>query len=560
MSRWRVICRPFSWRVRARRVARLAGVALLAAASGITPSRAAAPETAGPVVELPKFEVVDTRLLPPPESWRYAEIPGFEILSNISERESRRFVRDFLLLQEVIDAIMPGLRRVRAPVPTALILTGRGRSFDVFLPVDRADDALGTNGIFLQNAERGAIVVDFALTELRLDSENTAQADPYRAFYLEYFRSLIRRQAARPPPWLEEGLVQLLASTEFTTKWISFAQVGDGFGGQKPGDFNRLLAQHGLLPFDALFASEPPREGRAYWSAQAYAFVHLCLYGLNQRYQKPFLQFASRLANEPASERLFQECFGQSYRQMGNELRSYVEFTAYKATQFRAKKGRELPEPPAVQLRAATDAEVGRLKGEALRLGGHGREAHDALIAPYIRGERDPRLLAALGLDESLAGHPERAMKFLEAAAAARVERPSAYAELARLRLDAATGAAKLDDAQRRAILDPLLVARRQPPPMAAVYVLMAEAWSRSATHPPPDEFRILLEGVSTFPRDAALLMQVTLVAAGHGYPAEALQLAERGAKNFTGVAAGGEFASLAAALRRDAAGPTPSP
>ena len=29
-----------------------------------------------PVIELPKFEVTDSRLLPPPEAWHYAEIPG----------------------------------------------------------------------------------------------------------------------------------------------------------------------------------------------------------------------------------------------------------------------------------------------------------------------------------------------------------------------------------------------------------------------------------------------------------------------------------------------------
>ena len=57
-------------------------------------------------------------------------------------------------------------------------------------------------------------------------------------------------------------------------------------------------------------------------------------------------------------------------------------------------------------------------------------------IAPYVRGERDPRLLAALGLDEKLAGHDERARKFLEAAAAGIAVRARAWLELARLRFD----------------------------------------------------------------------------------------------------------------------------
>ena len=46
----------------------------------------------------------------------------------------------------------------------------------------------------------------------------------------------------------------------------------------------------------------------------------------------------------------------------------------------------------AEMLRAdAPDAVVGRIKGEMLRLAGHGDEARNTLIAPYVRGERDPR-------------------------------------------------------------------------------------------------------------------------------------------------------------------------
>jgi len=86
---------------------------------------------------------------------------------------------------------------------------------------------------------------------------------------------------------------------------------------------------------------------------------------------------------------------------------------------FEAKKGQELPEPPAVVLREAADADVGRIKGEVLRLGGHGEAARNTLIAPFVRGEREPRLLAALGLDELQGGRTERARKFLEAAAQA---------------------------------------------------------------------------------------------------------------------------------------------
>src|SRR4030095_8543072 len=56
----------------------------------------------GPVVQLPEFEVTDSSRLPQPEKWLSAEIPGFEILSNMSKRGTQRFVQDFLLLQEAM--------------------------------------------------------------------------------------------------------------------------------------------------------------------------------------------------------------------------------------------------------------------------------------------------------------------------------------------------------------------------------------------------------------------------------------------------------------------------
>ena len=107
-------------------------VALFAAESAAT--------IEGPIVELPKFEVTDSRLLPPPEKWLYAEIPGFEILSNLSKRATQRFVNDFLLLQEAMNVIMPGLRAGPVAVPTSLILTGWGDAFSRFIPADRADE------------------------------------------------------------------------------------------------------------------------------------------------------------------------------------------------------------------------------------------------------------------------------------------------------------------------------------------------------------------------------------------------------------------------------------
>lgn len=506
----------------------------------------------GAIVELPKFEVTDSRVLPPPESWRYAEVPGFEVLSGISERETKRFVHDFLLLQEVVAAIMPGLARNHPAVPTALLLCGRGKNFDQFLPDAQRGNSLRTNSLFFANSEHAAIVVDFALDELQLDNlplddDATQEADPYRAFYLEYFRFFVRRHAgARVPAWFEEGLVQIFAAMEFDRKSIRFAQIGDGFGGSKNGDFNRLLARHSLLPLPELFA-EPPQSRDAFWSAQSYAFVHLCLYGMNFRYQKSMIQFLDRLGREPLSEALFKECFKKSYDAMNVELRGYIEFTVHTATQFKAKKGKELPNPPAVALREATPAEVGRIKGEVLRLGDHGDAAHLALIAPYVRGERDPRLLAAIGLDERFANHDARARKFLEAAVAAKVPRARAYIELARLRLaEGGDPARPLDASTRDEILAVLSAARAQPPPLVDASLLMVETWRRSADAPTVAQFAAVLDGVRAFPRELELVFVTGQLALERKFSAEARALAAHGLKSSSTPGVRAQFEALA--------------
>jgi hypothetical protein len=536
---------------------------VVAAADAVTPPPA--PAVASDIIELPKFEVTDSRLLPPPESWQYAEIPGFEILSRTSARETKRFVRDFLLLQEVIGAILPVLNRNTTPVPTLLLLCGRGKGFDEFLPADRSDQRYGTNSLFFQNRERAAIVIDFALAELQLEDFTTIESDPYRAFYLEYFRFLLHRQLGdNVQPWFEEGLVQIFAATDFDKKTITFAQVGDGFGGEKSGDFNRLLLQRALMPLPEMFAHGRAQGRETFWSAQCYAFVHYCLYGMGHKYQQPVVKFLMRLEHEPVSEALFKECFRTSYSNMAAELRGYLDFTAHTAIQFRAKKGEALPEPPPVALRDAPDAVVGRIKGEVLRMAGRGDEAHNALIAPYIRGERDPRLLASLGLDEKIAGHDERARKFLEAATAEKVDRARAYLELGRLRYDAAVAkpegpGGKLDEAQVTFVLAPLLQARQFPPPLAEVYALIAQAWAHAVTPPKREQFDIVLEGVRRFPRDPDLLLQAVLLAADP-YPAEARAIAQLGVRVAATEADRDRFQVLAAALERDEKPPAGTP
>lgn len=563
----------------------------------VAPAFGADEAPVGPIIELPKFVVTDSRELPPPEAWRYAEIPGFEILTNASDRTTRRLIKDFELFKEALSLIWPIPNR--AGVPTSLILSARGAKFDGFVPAgtSRADRSLAS--IFLKNQEQTAIVIDLASSTLNLLAYDTTNdsatgtdssllsVDHDKQLYREYVHYLLSKSEPRFPAWFEEGMAQIIMAMKVDRKYIVFgkiedpntisAQAGavaamnaltaadDPTGLQIAGapaedrDFNVALQRRPLVPFPKFFAvaSDSPEAinplGNNVWAKQCYAFVHLGLYGHNRRFQKPFATFLLRLSKEPVSEELFKECFGMDYKKMLNELRSYIDFTNYKHQEYTIKGDGLVVAPPLV-LRDATQSEVGRIKGEALALGGHSAAARAELIAPYIRGERDPQLLAALGLQQHATGQDDHARKFLEAATTAKVVRPTAYLELARLRYADAlakpgTAGGEFSATQSAQVLDLLLVARKQPPPTVAVYELIADTWAHSAAKPKRDDVGLLVEGVQLFPHRLRLMYQTAVLSVDAGMNDVATSLVDYALKVAPDVKTRELFEKLKAAL-----------
>ncbi|MDO8544190.1 MAG: hypothetical protein Q7S40_27425, partial [Opitutaceae bacterium] len=117
---------------------------------------------------------------------------------------------------------------------------------------------------------------------------------------------------------------------------------------------------------------------------------------------------------------------------------------------------------------------------------------------------------------------------------AAKADRPSAFLELARIRYDEAlakpAGPDKsLSAAQANAVIDLLLAARKQPPPMPAVYELLADTWVRSSVTPKRDDVTILAEGVQLFPGRLKLTYQTAALCATAGVPEAAHSLVDHG-------------------------------
>jgi hypothetical protein len=579
---------------------------LLALCAGLAVAAAGWAQSAAPAalkdepVQLPVYTVTDSRLLPPPETWFYARVPGFEILSNASERRTRELVTDFLWFNQSLSLVWPAAR-LPTTAPIALILCGRGGKFDAFLAPEQRDPERRPVGVTLRTGEQAAIVVDArsslgGLTEQErslavaglLPDQIAAQGRGREAgsedvaprqLYREYIRFLLADTEPRAPLWFEEGLAQILMGIEVTRTSITVGKVADpnvlNSDPDLPGggprtlmselDFNRFFIGGRLPPTASLFAVQrdpagPAGTGNVVWSKHCQAFVHWGLYGDEGRHQKAFLTFLTRLGREPLTEALFQDCFKQNYTQMQETLVSYIEITRVKIAGVRTSKGERLPGPPALELREASEAEAARIHGDALRLAGNLAEARSVLATPYIRGDRDPPLLAALGLLERAAGDDGRARKFLEAAATGKVLRPRAHLELARMYFAEVTAhpaapGGRLDADQTAAVLRPLFTALVQPPPLADVYVLVAETWARSAVSPAPQNIAVLDDGVRWFPRHAALVCATAEQKARVGLAAEAAALVTLGLKT---VGADAALRGKLEALRATLPAPTP--
>ncbi len=547
-------------------------------------------------IELPTYTVADTRELPPPERWSYVRIPGFEVLSNASDRATKRLVLDFERFYLALGLVWPGVQQPTA-TPAALIICGRGAKFEKFRPAGESSVERGAVSFTLRAREQSAIVIDFQTKVLNLatiegsvavapvvteDGVGGSSGDPgvevdsYKQLYREYIRFILAGVEPRAPAWFEEGVAQIFMAMDVTRTEITVGKLEDpntisseqaarldtGAGGSAPAqdrDFNAALARRGLLPMAELLAV-PHNSSVALnpvggtWEKQCYAFVHWGLYGNGGRHQKQFITFLAHLDREPLSEALFKDCFKKSYKDMGLELRGYIEFTDHKIAGVRANKGEKLPVAPPFELREATESEVGRITGDTLRLAGHAAAARTALIAPYIRGERDPQLLAALGLIERTGGEDARARKFLEAAAKAGAVRPRAYLELARLRFaDAAArpagGHERFDAEQTAAVLTPLFSARAQPPPLPEVYELIAETWARSVITPGAEHLAALDEGLRIFSRNTALLYATATQKLRAGLVADATKIIDFGLRVATAAETRRKFETLKASL-----------
>ena len=522
----------------------------------LRPAVAQNPAPAGEVVRLPAFAVTETQLVTPPEPWRHGELGEFEVLSNATDTATARYAEKLVRFQAVFRELFPVVKTLPA-VPVRVILCGAGDKFAALTPPAlRTGATTASASAFAGDADQAVIVIDLQAQDLDLpqpgqlgavipgvdptaDSANIpggadaaatgtgngVAVNHERLLYRTYVLATLARLDPRPPAWFAEGLAQLYSRLDIDADGYRFASFNDVFSG--------FFQQRQMLPLAELFAAgydspEALRPINGAWPAESLAFVHFCLYGEKGRYRKELFEWVAQFRTQPPDEKRFREIFRMGYGTMLTNLRSYVDAGTYTGTDA------PMPQPvtvPALTLRDATDAEVGRIKGDALRLAGRLPDARRELAAPLQRKHADARLYAALGSLARADNETVAARHYFTEAVNGKVDQSGPYLYLAELRLGELTapGAAPLTDAQVAELLRLLAAARQQAPARAAVYHTIAELWLHSATAPKADYLLVLNEGVRKFPGDADLIAAAARAKARAGIPAEAASLVALG-------------------------------
>lgn len=542
----------------ASRFAACAGLSIAVAA------RAASPAEDRPIA-LPPFIVEEATKGPP---WRYAEIEGYEILSRCNDKVTRMVVEAHFKLHQLLAEILPPALQLKMSVPRALILYDDelqpAASKEVIERMLRNSPApppvsSGLGGFripasvqrysFVPNLrlwDRDSMAVFMIVRSDAFDGDRLSLTHDYVSF-------MVKSRVPALPLWFVHGFLTLYRQTTFAgnqltlerLRWISEPHTDalkkdpklappvlplDDFLGLRLGERN---PDETYEPLEA-------------WQAQSALFVRWGLEANDGAHRAALWKFTERSASEGVSESLFRECFGFDFAEAQMQLAAYLRLAVQRTTHFRPAK---LPKLAPLPLRNASHGQIARIKGDWERLEVPYVTAISPELAPkyleqarrtlkrgYDRDERDPRLLAVLGLCECDAGNEAGAREYLEAATRIGPIRPRAQYELARLRLAEFRGKPAgskggLNISQTADVLRPLFAARAELPPLPEVYELIAETWEKSDATPTRGHLAVLDEGIRLFPRRIELVLRGAELNLRHGFRDQAAALLEIGTR-----------------------------
>lgn len=451
----------------------------------------AAPE---PPVLLPPFVIEESVTGP---SWRYAKLPGFEVLTRSNDAKSRTLVQAYYSAYQRLEFLLPPQFIGHHDVPTKLILYDENLwprktqeavaamlralpdharpapSQDKPSPFEtmREPHPLFSRGVAETSADAMArqsrhrepssssepsmFFTDLRLTDLDEVVIFTLVPSGHDNRFLISLRStlvahLLGKRTPTLPEWFTTGFLGLYNRCDFSERTITLERmewVDEATTAEAVDDPQSLAATFLPLPklLDPRLTTGAPNDFGQFLAIrlQMELFAQWALDpDAPSSRRESFWNLVERACAEPVTEALLEESFGQTLAELEHQRRGYLKIALEKRHRWSMDPVERLD----LKFSKAQPDQIARIRGDWERLEtNYVRSTRPDLTARYLgkarqtlqRHERshrpDPDLLTAAGLTELEASHRANARRLLKNAVTAGATRPRAHLELAQL-------------------------------------------------------------------------------------------------------------------------------
>jgi tetratricopeptide (TPR) repeat protein len=312
-----------------------------------------------------------------PEPWAEVSTAHFLVASDGGEKTARRFADEFEQVRRVFQTVMPHAK-TDTGFPIRILAAKDGKSFAKLLPeFPENKRRIQPAGLFVPGEETVYIAL----------RANASGAAPYQEIIQQYARLILKRNYQVLPPWLEEGLVNVLGSMTFTDK-------GARLGRPDPEDLS-VLWMSPLLPLDIVFgvnrgsAYDNPGDTTSMYFAESRALVHFLIADPQMSSGKALERYFASVESGTSSLESARRIFGDLDR-MRDNLDAYIKQTSSVPVEVPAAGGAESISSGPILSQAEEDALLG-----------------DFTLSHGDTSEARTRLEDAVRLDPSLAGAEE---------------------------------------------------------------------------------------------------------------------------------------------------------
>jgi len=350
------------------------------------------------------------------EPWRYAKVGSFEILSQADGATVTQLAQTLELIPVIVKTIWPAPVSIEQE-PATIILCNNDNTFQGFIPseVTKAVRPIWVDRLFFKENRLEAIV---------LNCDKAGNPGRFKEIVRDYARRSLLALKQPPPDWFVTGMAEIIADADYTLTdsrvnlhyanldrvVVRAAQAGfepSLYETEKPSPavreiirgalnnrsayesmaddsaalsyqvsherFNQYFTRNHYHPrFEDVLRNNPSLNPDDY-RMTCWAFVHLCAFAQKRGYSRPLQDFLRLIAKNPEGDldALFRKAFNESPERMGMTVIDYATTISSQGT----TKEIERPSSPSFAIVEATADQVGRLKGDAYRMGGHLQEA-----------------------------------------------------------------------------------------------------------------------------------------------------------------------------------------